>query len=857
MLFLACLIISDLSAADGDTLKLRTIEFTQRREGWFNFPASDKKFQRILMNFKLRCPPGKICGRWDYIADVAVLKFYAVNFKLNGGFPNQASFMFDTSWNYKMEINGTEKNIVKTPKNAMKLYYYKDPSKPAVPTDSMNVWPTYYDNYKFDDTGIATDSTLVVADTTVTKSRVAVYFNNENTDNDKIEIMRYITPYGSELNLGEGVTWLIDVTDFLPLLQDKIYINSNRGGWGDVYSNQDQEDLELTFDFIEGTPPRDIVNFKTMWTLNGVQYNEFFDNYLAPIDYNFSSNEKTAILKVIQSGHGFGGTVDNCAEFCKKKAYVKVDGIQRYDKWIWKTCGDNPIYPQNGTWIHDRSNWCPGREVPYHNYELTNYIKAGKHTIDYDMEAYKLVITDSSSTPPNWVISSFLITYGEPNFSNDARIIEITAPNKDRLFNRLNPICGKPQIVIQNTGKDSIFEITLKYGNDLNNLIEEKIKLSNPLFFMESANISLSSIKWLNPDKPGVFYVFIEKVNGKDDEYKANNKAISYFDLNVDELPNNFAIELITNNSEILGIGSPYSYVVYDLDSNVVYEKTSTLNNSTYSDTLNLKDDCYQFIISNPEGYGLGFRYFEGLKNGSLRFIKDYTELKYFQPDFGNYSLYNFRTTSFPALKTDFTDTKIDFGTVKIGEKVSRFLKIFPENVKGLKIIDMKIPLGTSKKFSIKKVVSTNVGDPLNLSQNDTLTLELEFEALNAGTRNSNLLISSNDKFYSPLTIPLEATGYDPNSVEDNPNINLFEMFSDCQNGITKVTVYNEGLSIGNIDLKIYNNLGNSVLDLYSGSGFNGSKEFTFNNDIFANGLYYIVLRTANTVKSIPVIIVK
>ena len=858
--FLLCIVSAELSAADGDTLKLRTIEFTQRREGWFDFPAGDKKFQRILMNFKLKCPPGKPCGEWDYISDVAVLKFYAVNFKLNGGFPNQASFMFDTSWNYKMEINGNVKNIVKTPKTAMMLYYYKDPSKPAVPTDSMNVWPTYYNNYKFDDTGKATDSTLVKADTVITKSRVRVYFNNENTDYDKTEIMRYITPYGNGLSLGDGVTWVMDVTDFWTLLQGKVYINSHKGGWGDAYSNLDQEDLELTFDFIEGTPPRDIVNFKEMWTLNGVQYNENFENYLPPIDYNFNANEKTAILKVIQTGHGFGGTDDGCSEFCRKQAFVKVDGTQRFDRYIWRECGDNAIYPQGGTWIINRSNWCPGREVPYHNYELTPFISTGKHTIDYDMEAYKLVFKNNGSSPPNWVISSYLITYGNLNFTNDARIVEISAPNKDRMYNRYNPICGKPQIVIQNTGKNPITQVTIKYGNDLDNLVEQTVNLSTAINFMESANISLSPNSWLNSAKPGVFYAFINKVNGKDDEYTANNKAISFFDLNVDEIPNKFAIELITNNSDSLGIESPYSYVIMDKDENVVYEKTSTKNSTTYTDTLNLQDGCYQFVFKNSAGYGLGFWYYASeyhLKNGSLRFLKDNAVLKSFPYDFGNFIMYNFRTVSFPALSTDFSDSKIDFGSVKIGDKVSKFLKIFPQNEKGLKVDEIKIPLGASKKFSIKNTISTNSSDPYNLHQNDTLTLEIEFEALNAGKRNGNLIISSNDKFYSPLTIPLEATGYDPNSVADNHEVNLYELNSESQNGSTKITVYSESLSIGNIDLKIYNNLGHTIFDLYSGSNFSGSKEFSFNNEILSSGVYYIVLRTANTVKSLPVIIVK
>ena len=42
------------------------------------------------------------------------------------------------------------------------------------------------------------------------------------------------------------------------------------------------------------------------------------------------------------------------------------------------TGGEVALYPQGGTWVYDRANWCPGDKATTRNHELTSYINNGE-----------------------------------------------------------------------------------------------------------------------------------------------------------------------------------------------------------------------------------------------------------------------------------------------------------------------------------------------------------------------------------------------------------------------------------------------------------------------------------------------
>ncbi|MBR9979149.1 MAG: hypothetical protein KFH87_13780, partial [Bacteroidetes bacterium] len=127
---------------------------------------------------------------------------------------------------------------------------YNDTTRANTPTDTLYVWPPYT-TYTFDASGNPVDSTRVPADGSLLRED-HFYYQTPYEILNRYELGRYITPYGIGLDLGEGWTWVYDVTDFLPLLRDSVHLTAGNF----------QELLDMKFIFIEGTPPRDVKSIR-------------------------------------------------------------------------------------------------------------------------------------------------------------------------------------------------------------------------------------------------------------------------------------------------------------------------------------------------------------------------------------------------------------------------------------------------------------------------------------------------------------------------------------------------------------------------------------------------------------------
>ena len=66
-------------------------------------------------------------------------------------------------------------------------------------------------------------------------------------------------------------------------------------------------------------------------------------------------------LKAVISGHGHAGP-RNCCEWDSKTHTYYINEWDLFRWNVWKDCGNNPIYPQGGTWPFDRAGWCPGTD---------------------------------------------------------------------------------------------------------------------------------------------------------------------------------------------------------------------------------------------------------------------------------------------------------------------------------------------------------------------------------------------------------------------------------------------------------------------------------------------------------------
>lgn len=509
----------------------------------------------------------------------------------------------------------------------VQLVYYNDSvNHPGVAMDTMTVWPSYYHNYVYDAAGHATDSTLVTPDSTLHE----VYYNfyHRFPKVDRYELARYITPYGNSLSLGSGWTWTFDVSDYRTLLADSVHLSA--GNW--------QELLDMKFLMIKGTPPRDVVGIRNLWNggFNYGQASDPIENHLQPLNVDIPANAATTRWKSRVTGHGMDQP-ENCAEFCAKHHYYKVDGTQEFSKLVWRdNCDLNPLYPQGGTWVYDRSNWCPGAEVWTYDFELTPYVTPGTTAIlDHDVDPYT-----NTGDWDYFQIEDQLVSYSAPNFTLDAAIEDILSPSTNQMWTRYNPICTSPVIRIKNTGSTTLTSLTITYG--LNGGALSTFTWTGNLPFMQTEDVTLGNFAWV-PSATD-FTVTLSNPNGGTDQYANNNSKTSHYTY-PPLYPSQFIIEFKTNN-----YNSEDQYTLRDAGGTVIRSRNGALlaPNTVYKDTLSLPDGCYEFELTDSGEDGLSFWANPDQGAGYLHFrrVSPYSILKNFNADFGGQIYQQFTVNS-------------------------------------------------------------------------------------------------------------------------------------------------------------------------------------------------------------------
>jgi hypothetical protein len=204
---------------------------------------------------------------------------------------------------------------------------------------------------------------------------------------DTMELARFITPYANSNFPRTPASWshpyVFDVTDYYPLLKNNAVSRIKYNGYSGGFTGS------IRFIFIEGTPPRDVVKIDPLW-----QGSYRYGDAAAPIDtkimaetLTMPANAQSAEMKVIITGHGNGES--QCAEFCKRWYKVMLNGALVEQKDIWRdNCGSNFLYPQSGTWIYDRGNWCPGDLVHENIHKMPMIAPGATFTTDMDFQSY-------------------------------------------------------------------------------------------------------------------------------------------------------------------------------------------------------------------------------------------------------------------------------------------------------------------------------------------------------------------------------------------------------------------------------------------------------------------------------------
>jgi len=287
------------------------------------------------------------------------------------------------------------------------------------------------------------------------------------------------------------------------------------------------------------------------------------------------------------------------------------------------------------------------------------------HTIDYNL-------TFASGTS-NYQVNNQLVTYGAPNFTLDAAVINITKPNSENAaFERFNPACSYPVAVIQNTGASTLTSLDLEYSVEGGEVLNYTWTGSLP--FLQTIEVELEIPEytfWSGSENK--FTVTVSNPNGETDEYAYNNSyTIQFAEVDLYDVSETLTIECKTNNQ-----GYQTSYSLTDMDGNVVFEMADLANATIYTNEVNLELGCYILRIDDTGDNGLEFWYYPSYGAGYLR-IKDAAGniLVDIEPDFGKYAVYEFGVV-------DFT------GTEEITEK-SNIVSVYPNPTSDLIYINLK-----------------------------------------------------------------------------------------------------------------------------------------------------------------------
>ncbi len=424
---------------------------------------------------------------------------------------------------------------------------------------------------------------------------------------DTVDLGRLITPYANAAAPRTPWAWtqryIYDVTDFYPLLKDSATIRLAYSGYSWGFS------ANIKFAFIEGVPDRNVTGITRLW-------NGYFGyggatntmNSHFPVSYDTApASTQSATLKFIVTGHG--SDANQCCEFMPHFYKVFMDSNQLDSVTVWRSdCGANELYPQSGTWLYQRSNWCPGALVYSNFHDLPGIIANSTHNCQILFDS-----TYTSNGGGGYGCDATLFYYQGMNKTLDATLEDVIAPTDYEGHFRENPVCGLPTVQVKNTGATTINSISFQYGikdsalqtytwnGELASLSDTVINLPE-LFMLDSLSLAA------RPDT-FTFIAQILQVNGVSDNDQTNDTIYAPFKV-APTWPDSFIITMRTNNqgqNGAIGTGlSETDWKLYDMNNNLIASRTNAALTTTYFDTVRLSNrGCYKFIVEDGSCDGL------------------------------------------------------------------------------------------------------------------------------------------------------------------------------------------------------------------------------------------------------------
>lgn len=426
-------------------------------------------------------------------------------------------------------------------------------------------------------------------------------------DGRSFELGRLITPYANAAAPRTPFTWtqnyVFDVTDYASILHDNAIMRIFYSGYSGGFT------ADIKFVFIEGTPDREVVGVRKLWA-GSYAYGDQSHGGRNDINVHFPTikdtvpaNARAAEVKFTVTGHGSDN--NGCSEFCSHNYYVYSNFVKVDSYTIWRAdCGKNQLYPQSGTWIFDRGNWCPGALVHSGHHSLPGIAPGAVTNIGLQFDYY------AGSGGASYTTEGTLFYYGGMKKVLDASIEQIVAPTRDENHFRENPTCGTPVIHVKNRGAAKIDSILVEYWVD--SATKGTYTWVGTLRTFDETDITLPTlpdlIKTTGDTTRHLFTARILSVNGAPDADRTNNIMRSQF-KKAPLWPSSFKISFRTNNQRIAPTSNQCetTWGIYDMDGNLVKGRLEANINTLNVDTLNLPTGCYKLVITDGSCDGLHF----------------------------------------------------------------------------------------------------------------------------------------------------------------------------------------------------------------------------------------------------------
>jgi len=486
------------------------------------------------------------------------------------------------------------------------------------------------------------------------------------TKTDTVELSRFITPFANTGVPRFPSTWkqryIYDVTDFYNLLKDSASIRIFYSGYSGGFT------ANVKFAFIEGVPERNVLGVDPIWR-GAFNYGNTADpiaNHVPAKTFTAPANTISSEMKFTVTGHGSDNTTQ-CCEFASHNYSVLLNNSIIDQKAIWRDdCGLNELYPQGGTWIYNRGNWCPGDAVNTNTHKLSGITAGSTYSLGVSFDPYT-----TTGNYGDYALEGHVFYYGNFNHSVDASLEGIISPSNFEDHFRENPSGNMPVVHIRNRGSSAINSVTFSYG--VKDSIPAQYTWNGTLLSQQDTNITLDVLNTLtNMSLAGssgtfTFNAKITAVNGSVDEDTTNNHYQSFF-IAAPTWPTSFAVIMKTNSEGINYIGSgdqsETTWQITDMSGNVMASRMVDTTNGMYTDTVNLPNNgFYQLTINDVGCDGLHWWVWDqnpsyGVTAGSLQVrklgnpvttisMKGYSYTGTYNNDFGcSYSQY-FTTCGF------------------------------------------------------------------------------------------------------------------------------------------------------------------------------------------------------------------